>query len=347
MKEVFNYLDARIFSYYHEANKILREIMPLPRMFTFMPSAICNHSCPGCDWSNENKARYIIPTEQWKKIFNELYQQNSIRFIEFAGLGEPMLHQDIREMILTAGAYGWIIGIITNGTRLKEPVLKDLIKRAAFIRVSMESGSEKVFNKIKIPQSEEDGFFSVCRNIKEAVKLRDEINPNCNIDYKFAVGKENFKDMENAIELAIRLGCDSIQFKAYRNVASELDDFQKEILDKELQNLKKRYFEEEIIITGSLKSAKMIGRCFMTPIHILIDCYGDVYNCCYFRTRMSSLKIGNIVRDGFSKIWNSEKHWEVIKNIKREECELYDCKFFRYNKLMQDFMVDSRELDTI
>lgn len=345
MKEIFKYFDERIFSYYHEANKILKESMPLPRMLNFMPSCLCNHSCPGCDWSNENKTKYTMPTDQWKKVFNELYQQNSIRFIEFGGLGESMLHPDIREMILTAGAYGWIIGMITNGTRLKGPILPDLIKRSAFIRISMECGSEKVFNKVKKPSNEEDGFEAVCRNIKEAIRIRNKLNPSCNIDYKFTVGKENHKDMENAIKLAIDLGCDCIQFKAYRNTPSELDGFQKEVLDAELQRFKEIY-KEDIIITGSLKTTEMLSKCFMTPIHILVDAYGDVYNCCYFRHRMGSHKIGNIIRDGF-KIWNSEKHWEVMKNVKREECELYDCKFFKYNKLMQDLMIDSRELDII
>ena len=345
MKQVFEHMDARIFSYYNEANKILKGVIPLPRMLNFMPSALCNHSCPGCDFSNENKTKYIMPTDQWKKVFNDLYHQNSIRFVEFGGLGEPMMHPDIREMILQAGAYGWIIGMLTNGTMLRGDILKDLIKRAAYIRISMESGSEKVFNRVKKPKEEKASFESVCRNIEEAVKLRDELNPSCNIDYKFAVGKENYKDIENAISLAIELGCDSIQFKSYRNVASELDDFQKGILDKKIQDFKEIY-KEDIIITGFLKSTRMESKCFMAPIHILVDVYGDVYDCCYFRHRMGSHKIGNIVKDGF-KIWHSDRHRVVMGNVKKEECELYDCKYFKYNKLMQDFMVDSRELDII
>ena len=346
MKQIFKHMNARIFSYYNEANKILKGVMPSPRMLNFMPSCLCNHTCPGCDWSNENKTRYVMPNDAWKKVFNELHHQNSIRFIEFCGLGESMLHPDIREMILTAGAYGWIVGMITNGTRLKGELLKDLIKRSAYIRISMESGSEKVFNKVKKPKSDEDGFFSVCRNIKETVKLRDELNPDCNIDYKFAVGKENYKDIENAIKLAIDLGCDSIQFKAYRNVDSELDDFQKGIYDKKLQDFKEIY-KEDIIITGSLKSKKITARCFMSPVHVLVDAFADVFACCYFRHRPSSHKLGNFIKDGFQKLWFGEKHFEIIKNIKREECNKYDCKFFRYNELMDQFMVQSRELDII
>ncbi len=346
MKQVFKHMDARIFSYYNEANKILKGTIPLPRMLNFMPSCLCNHNCPGCDWSAQNKTRYVMPAEQWKKVFNELHLQNSIRFVEFCGLGESMLHPDIHEMILTAGAYGWIIGMITNGTRLKGKVLEDLIKRAAFIRISMESGSEKVFDKIKRPKSEEDGFEAVCRNIKEAVRLRNGLNPNCNIDYKFTVGKENYKDIENAISLAIELGCDSIQFKSYRNVPSELDDLLKGTLDKKIQDFKEIY-REDIIVTGSLKSSRMESKCFMTPIHVLVDAYGEVYNCCYFRHRVGSHKIGNVVRDWFNKVWHSDRHREVMRDVKKEECELYDCKFFKYNQLMQDFMVDSRELDII
>ena len=346
MKQIFKHFDARIFSYYNEANKIIKGVMPLPRMLNFMPSCLCNHSCVGCDWSNENKTRYVMPAEQWKKVFNELHLQNSIRFIEFCGLGESMLHPDIHEMILKAGEYGWIIGMITNGTKLKGKVLEDLIPRAAYIRVSMESGSQKVFDKVKRPKAAEDNFFSVCQNIKKAVKLRDELNPSCNIDYKFAVGRENYNDMEKAVRLAADLGCDCIQFKSYRNVPSEMDDFQKGILDKRLQELKEIH-KEDIIVTGSLKSTKPTVRCFMSPVHILVDAFADAYNCCYFRHRKSSHKIGNVVKDGFSKVWSSEKHFEVIKNVKKEECEKYDCKFFKYNSLMQDFMVDSRELDII
>ena len=346
MKRIFDYLPARIFSYYHEANQILKGVMPLPRMLNFMPSALCNHSCPGCDFASINQAKYVMPTNDWQKIFNELHQLNSIKFIEFGGLGEPMLHPDFHDMVKKAGEYGWIIGLLTNGTRLKGEVLTDLIKNSAYIRISMESGTEKTFNKIKSPLTEEDGFNSVCENIKEAVRLRNEINPNCNIGYKFTVGKGNHDDMEIAVRLAIELGCDSIQFKAYRNTPLELDDFQKHILDSRLHALKEIY-KEDIVITGSLMPTEMTTRCFLSPIHILIDSFSDVFLCCYFRHRQSSHKIGNIIQDGFNKVWFSDRHWEIIKNVDPKECAKYDCKFFKYNFLMQTFMVDSRELDII
>ncbi len=346
MKQIFNYLPSRIFSYYHEANKILKGDMPLPRMFTFMPTCLCNHNCPGCDWASVNKTKYVMPSENWKQIFNELSNIKSIRFIEFCGQGESMMHPDIHEMIKKAIEYGWVIGVLTNGTRLKGELLEDLIKHCEYIRVTMEAGSRKVFKKVKNPMTEEDGFDAVCRNIREAVKLKNKINPSCNISYKFAVGKENYKDMESAVRLAIDLGCDSIQFKAYRNTPSELDDTKKEAYDRKLQSMKELY-KKNIIITGSLKPIKSVVKCFMTPVHVLVDAYGDVYNCCYFRHRMGSHKFGNIIRDGFEKVWFSDKHREVIKNVRKEECELYDCKFFKYNELMDSFMVKSRELDMI
>lgn len=319
--------------------------MPKPRMFYFWPTYLCNHNCIGCDWSDLNKVKHIINSDAWKEVFKEMSSLNTIRHIEFCGGGEPLLHPDIHEMIKKSAEHGWLIGMLTNGTMLKGRLLRDMIMSSAYIRISMESGSEEVFNRIKRPQTKDAGFNAVISNIKEAVRLSRLLNPNCNIGYKFTVGKENYQDMENAVIVASSIGCSSIQFKAYRNTESELREIIRIELDKEIQRLREKYRTIDII--GSLTETQMTTQCFMSPIHVLIDCFGDCYLCCYFRHRRGSHYIGNILRDGFKGMWYSKKHSDVIKNINKRECELYDCKFFTYNKLMDDFMVKTRELDIV
>ena len=65
-----------------------------------------------------------------------------------------------------------------------------------------------------------------------------------------------------------------------------------------------------------------------------------VHNC-YFQFRKKSHKIGNVFKDGFEKVWYSQRHKDVISNIKIEECNVFDCRFHSYNKDMVEFLNNS------
>jgi len=150
-------------------------------------------------------------------------------------------------------------------------------------------------------------------------------------------------DMENAILLAINLGLDCIQFKLYENVddliqlseSSDEGEINTEEITVKLEELKKIY-GDKIAILGDLKKTKLKKKCWLTPLIVVIDALGDVYACQYYRHRKESHKIGNLLPNKpFEEVWFSERHREVLENIKIEECNKYDCRFHIYNDILE------------
>ena len=74
----------------------------------------------------------------------------------------------------------------------------------------------------------------------------------------------------------------------------------------------------------------------MTPIHTLIDPMGKVFICCYYMNREEEHCIGNVFEKPFSEIWGSMEHLEKLRHLEKEKCNVFDCRWHRYNEKMSD-----------
>ena len=329
------YLKHRILSYYNEAEHILKGEMALPRMAIFHPTYVCNHHCTGCDFRHQNsKISRVMSEKDSNNILDKLIKIG-IQSVEFSGGGEPLLAPNAVQMIKKLKNKEVAVGLLTNGSKLKEEILDAVIKNCTYVRVSLESGSNEIFKKVKNVEDDSE-FDNIVNNIKNALKLRKKLDNKIDISIKFSVGKDNYMDMENAINLAIELGVDSIQFKLYQNIDSIEIDSPKQVADK-LNELKETY-GNKILIIGNLIKSEIGHKCWLTPIITTVDALGDVYLCSYYRHRMDTHRIGNLLVDDFKTIWYSQRHKEAIKNIKIEGCNIYDCRFHFYNNHMRNLM---------
>ena len=342
--KIFELLKYRIFSHYNEAIQIKQGIMPRPRVAVYHPTYVCNHNCPGCDFRKENKIiQKKISQEEAEIIMNQIIAFE-IEGVEFAGGGEPLLHPFLLEDVLKLHEAGIAISLITNGSLLTGKILEAFIRYASYIRISIEAGSKDVFKRVKGIDSD-DEFYRVVENIQEAVSLRKKLKTKLDLSLKFTVGKENYQDMENAVLLASKLGVDSIQFKLYENVDNiELHEEGDLYLSDGLDDVKRRLevirttYKDKIQILGNLEKTKMKEKCWLNPIMTLIDALGDVYLCSYYRHRMNTHQLGNLFLEKFEDFWFSQKHWDLIHQIKQNECNVYDCRFHVYNDLMNEIL---------
>ena len=347
-EKIFDLLKYRIFSYYDDARKIKNGIMPRPRVAVYHPTYVCNHNCPGCDFRKENTSiRKSISREKAKIVIDQIIDFK-IEGVEFAGGGEPLLHPFIREDVLALHKAGIAVSLITNGSLLSGKTLEAFIKYASYIRISLEAGSKEVFNRVKGIDSKNE-FYKIVENITDAVALRKKLKKKLDISVKFTVGQDNYMDMENAVLLASKLGVDSIQFKLYENVDNiELHEEGSHFLSNGLDDVKRRLevikntYKDKIMILGNLQKTQMKGKCWLNPIMTVIDALGDVYLCSYYRHRMNSHKLGNLIMEKFEDIWFSQKHWDIIHKVKKEECNRYDCRFHVYNDLMNEIMAPEK-----
>ncbi|OGY50254.1 MAG: hypothetical protein A3J65_04460 [Candidatus Buchananbacteria bacterium RIFCSPHIGHO2_02_FULL_45_11b] len=339
---IFDFFNYRILSFYNEIKLLKAGKMPPPRMAILHLTSGCNHNCEGCDYRIQNKVKKILTPEQNDYIISQLIEAG-VEAVEFAGGGEPLIDPYVPAMLYKLKAHGLATDVLTNGGLMFGKTLEAIIDCCSFIRISLEAGSNEIFQKVKQIDNPKE-FPKIINNIREAIRLKKEKNKTLNINIKFTVGKKNYQDMENAIQLAASLGVDSIQFKLYENAPGvQLTPGEAAAVAVKLKKLKDKY-QGEVRIIGNLIKTAIYHQCWLCSFYTVIDVWGNIYLCSYYHHRPDAHKIGNIFEKSFKEIWGSEKHWTAIKNIDIKKCNLYDCRFHFYNAFW-DKIIDENSDD--
>ncbi|HUW62663.1 MAG TPA: radical SAM protein [Candidatus Bathyarchaeia archaeon] len=336
---VFDFLENRIITHYPAARMILEGRMPAPRTAIVYPTYVCNQNCLWCEYADDNaNLCNIMSGADLRKLIFDL-RELGVRGVEFCGGGEPTLHPALPALIREMKSAGVGVGLLTNGTRLKGELAEALADCASYVRIGFDSANEDTFNRVKRPKAADASFGSVCENVRGMIALRNERGGRVLISMKVMLSSDNYTEVEGCVELARELGVDSIQFKAARVCETELQPHEAEFVRGELARLRALY--AQLPIVGGVAKLNMTRQCWLTPIQVMVDTLGDVFLCCYYRHRRATHTFGNAFQQPLRDIWYSERHWEAIRAIKPTECNLLDCRFVHYNRIMSELMVNN------
>ncbi|MBF0300766.1 MAG: radical SAM protein [Oligoflexia bacterium] len=92
----------------------------------------CNACCHYCD--HRFRKTEDLPTADMIKILNSL-QLARIKMVMFSG-GEPLLRQDLDQLVSLAKSLGMFVAVSTNGSLLKKRI--ELMKQFNFIKISLD-----------------------------------------------------------------------------------------------------------------------------------------------------------------------------------------------------------------
>jgi radical SAM protein with 4Fe4S-binding SPASM domain len=117
----------------------LAEVLPLdtPYLVEIFPIYHCNFKCKYCIYSTPIKERGFISSKRlmdldlYKKCIDDISKfPQKIKVLRFAGMGEPLLHPHIVEMVDYANKKGITekIEILTNASKLDYKMSDDLIR---------------------------------------------------------------------------------------------------------------------------------------------------------------------------------------------------------------------------
>lgn len=344
MNTVFDYLGQRILSFYPEIkNYVDNGVFPRPRFLILYPTNICSFKCTFCDYKELNSlGKVFLKRFEWEYILNE-FKNAGGQAVELCGGGEPLNCPDIYSLLEYIKSRSLHLGVLTNGICLVDSSIANFLgKNASYVRISFESGSPEMFEKIKGVKG--INYINIINSAGEMIKRKRD---DCQVSYKYTIGKEvDIIDIEIAIRNAEDFGFDSIQFKLAANVPEAFTDDRIRLTEK-IEYLAEKYLHHTVLLTNFLKInlPQRVG-CFTSVVHTLIDYYGDIYICCYYRHRMDTHCIGNIFKSGFQSVWNSYEHWKKQKGINCNDCNLYDCRFIKYN-LMMESALQNGQLDFI
>lgn len=123
----------------------------LPRKVYIEPTSMCNLNCSICfrhGWIDEQSGH--MAAEHFARLAEQISATDFVEEIFFGGMGEPLFHPNICQMIDTLPK-SKKISLLTNGTMLTPQKSRELINSGlSELWVSMDGFQESVYEKIQL-----------------------------------------------------------------------------------------------------------------------------------------------------------------------------------------------------
>ena len=162
----------------------------------------CPLQCPYCsnplDFAQQGKE---LTTEQWIKVFREAREMGAAQ-LGFSG-GEPLVRQDLAELIAEARKLGFYTNLITSGIGLTEQKISDFKKAGLdHIQISFQASDEQVNNLLAGSKK----AFAQKLEMARAVKAH-----GYPMVLNFVTHRHNIDKIDRIIELCIALEADFVE----------------------------------------------------------------------------------------------------------------------------------------
>jgi len=142
-----------------------------------VPLKYCNWNCVYCQLGRTN---HFINTEtdfqdyrDIEKEIEEAIEMFDYDYLTFIGDGEPTLYKDLDKLIqFSKDIHAKRIAVFTNGARLKFHHVRDYMKLADVVKVSVDAGDEKTFRIVDRPYRD----ITFKEHVEGIKKFREEFD---------------------------------------------------------------------------------------------------------------------------------------------------------------------------
>ena len=270
----------------------------------------CNAKCYMCNvWQYPTKPKEEISVEDINKI------PGGLSFANITG-GEPFLREDIEEIANVVLSKTKRLVISTNGYYTEKIVALARKYPQIGVRVSIE-GLQEANDELRGLRG---GFNHGLRTLIELHKLGLK-----DIGFGITVSDRNAKDLTELYQLAKWLGLEFAtaathntyyfhkfdnEFKDKQMIIEEFGKLVEELLkSNKPKDWFRAYFNYGLI--NFVQGNKRLLPCEMGTDVFFMDPYGEVYPC-----NGMDWSMGNIKKQDFDEIWNSENALEVRNKVK-------------------------------
>ena len=269
---------------------------------------ICNLNCKFCPETNRKKE--IISIENFEQIIKKIYKHTKLVALHVKG--EPLLHNNLEDILKILERYNLKTNITTNGTLIKKNI--EIIKKSKAVRQINFSLHSIIQNNNLDKNYLQDIFESVeqLNNVIISYRLWNLKNIKENdINYEIIKAIENYYNIQNLKQQLI----ENEFIKLKENVFINQD------IEFEWPDLNKKSIIEK-------------GRCLALKEQIAILVDGTVVPCCLDNN--GNIPLGNIFEEMLEDILNKPKSIAIKKNFENGiiTCEL--CKTCGFLKKLEN-----------
>jgi radical SAM protein with 4Fe4S-binding SPASM domain len=276
----------------------------------------CNHRCVFCalDWFE--KKPEDIDADVMIRALGEM-ARCGVKSVMFAGEGEPLMHRNICDFIVSARREGLDVALTTNGALYSREKLERTLSSLSWIRFSIDAGTPETHKKIHCGGTKD--FNTTLQNIRLAVEIKKRDNLPVIIGVQFLLIPDNMDDLETFVALFKEIGVDNVQIKPYSQHPLSKNRFAIEYSQYQgIEEAVKKYQTSKYQVIFRSQTAKRLMKkreyevCYGMPFFTLIEADGSVIPCMMFY-RNPEFCFGNLYEQSFSSIWTGERRKHILQ----------------------------------
>lgn len=315
-------------------NRFTHRLHRMP-VLVLMPHSRCNCRCVMCDIWKANQNKQEISVDDLQKHVGE-FKKLKVKEVALSG-GEALMHSNLWAFCQSLRKENIRISLLSTGLLLSRNA-KEILENVDEVIVSLDGGKETHDRIRNIPNAFE--------KLAEGVKELKRINKKFRITGRSVLQKQNFRELPDIIRASKEIGLDQISFLA-ADVSTEAFNRQEPwsnqhvsevaLTKEEVKEFKsilhncfsafRKEFETKFIAEspqkifglatyyGALLGAENFPekKCNAPWVSSVIEADGEVRPCFFHPS------FGNIHKNTFSEIINSEKAVAFRKNLKIQE----------------------------
>jgi cyclic pyranopterin phosphate synthase len=327
-----------------------------PLYVEISPSGACNHRCTFCALDfMEYRPRFLDAAILRERLVE--MGRLGVKSVMYGGEGEPFLHKDIGEMVVSTKRSGIDVGITTNGVLLSPALAGRVLSSTAWIKVSLNAGDRETYAAVH--RTNPDDFDRVVGNLTEAVRINERTGAGCTIGVQAVLLPENAGTIEALAETAKRIGLRYLVVKPYsqhqksRTRAYEAVDYAVySHLHKTLARFNDAGFNvifRERTMKKMKRERRGYERCLALPFWSYIDSGGNVWGCSAYLGD-DAFRFGNIHEQSFEEIWRGERRRRcmemVCTDLDPEGCRM-NCRMDEINLYLWELTHPSAHVNFI
>lgn len=307
---------ARIFSSY-QVSRLSRKpmIKGMPISISFEPTTSCNLRCPECPSGLRSFTRPtgMLSSSLFKSVIDQLAP--TLSYLTFYFQGEPFLHPDFLGMVRYASEKGIYTATSTNAHFFKDETSKATIESSLDrLIISIDGTSQDTYQSYRVGGSLE----KVIDGTKNILKWKKELKSKTpHVIFQFLVVRQNEHQIPEVYKLADELGVDQVVLKT-----AQIYDYKN---GSEFTPQDDRYSRYRQADDGTFEiKNKLLNHCWKMWHSCVITWDGKVVPCCFDKD--AHFVLGDLSRNSFDEIWNSDKYNEFRSSILRSRNEIEICK---------------------
>ena len=303
----------------------------VPLVMSWNVTRECNMKCSHCYINaDEKKLCNELTTQEAKDLMDQIYQVSSPLLI-LSG-GEPLLRQDIFELIRYGSKKGLKMGLGSNGSLIDEDVARKL-KEAGIATVSISLDSNVA--------TQHDEFRGVSGAWEKAIEACKALRKNnVLVQVNATLTQQNYDQIDDIMSLAESIGVENFHlfFLVPTGRGTKLTDISPEKYEEMITKTFAKTANHKLNVRPScapqfmriaqntgLDMRQWIRGCIAGLYYCRIYPNGDVTPCPYL-----PIKLGNIREKSFKEIWFNSK---VFRDLREPNSLKGKCGICEYRSL--------------